>query len=209
MLSRNSIFAHRGLWFETKEKNTLQALCRAADAGFSVETDLLQDQAGIRVSHDYENHQPRLDVKSVLGLGRLALNIKSDGAWKVDPASKEKIRASRSFFFDGSPPVMYLVKQAGLRLANRVSDLESPLKLEADVLWVDSFSKDGWWLGHHDVVKLLSSYQTAVFVSPELHGRDPEPMWSQLLELDRQVSSSTEIGVCTDFPSELSIQLGL
>lgn len=209
MLSRQGIFAHRGLWQESREQNTYEAICSAADAGFSIETDILQDASGIRVSHDYFDRNPRLDLAKVLGVGRLALNIKSDAAWVVDDSSGEAIHTTGSFFFDGSNPVMFQVMRSGYRFANRISDIETPAALEAEVLWIDSLVDDFWFMRDEKAMALFQSYKTLIFVSPELHGRQPNQFWGVIRELDERLPSSSELGMCTDFPFELCKQLGL
>lgn len=209
MLSREGIFAHRGLWQEPREKNTFEALFSAADAGFSIETDILQDGSGIRVAHDYSDENPRLDLAKVLGIGRLALNIKSDAAWVVDDFSRMAIQNSGSFFFDGSNPVMFQVMRSGYRFANRISDIETPLALEAEVLWVDSLVEDFWFMRDAEALAVFQRYKTLVFVSPELHGRQPNQFWSAIRELDKQMPSSLELGICTDYPFELCKEFGL
>ena len=69
-------------------------------------------------------------------------------------------------------------------------------------MWLDAF--DGDWFGPEDIQALLDRGQAVCLVSPELHGRDPRPVWSMLAASGLFASP---LMVCTDRPEDLRAEL--
>ena len=89
-MKRANILAHRGWWTKPAEKNSFEAIRRAIDAGFGIETDFRDLNGTIVISHDPPQGEV-LCAESFFGLyaqigtnGRLALNIKADGLQKLN-----------------------------------------------------------------------------------------------------------------------------
>ena len=79
------ILAHRGLWLQPAERNTLAAMRTALTEGFGVETDVRDLDGELVISHDPPRQgaspfEDFLDDFVQIGKsGLLALNIKADG----------------------------------------------------------------------------------------------------------------------------------
>jgi hypothetical protein len=195
------IFAHRGLWKKPEEQNSFSAIERAFAEGFGVETDIIEIQSIGYISHDTANYRTKPQTDVLNFKGAVALNIKSDDAWKVLRGVGSKIEMSGSFFFDGSGPTMFQISQAGLPFANRISEFESDGHLPAKFLWVDSWSGEIWWNGL-EIESWLTRYDHIVLVSPELHQLPHMEYWREMQKLLMRLPQS-RISICTDFPEDL------
>ena len=194
--TKSRIFAHRGIWGASRQ-NSLSAISQAIDLGFAVETDLrlLKDQ--VVLSHDPVQLELADELNSILpSKAPLALNIKMDGL--IPFLNADALNVSDYFFFDGSMPELYKYRQLGLKTACRVSELETEMPWNTEVVWLDSFSHE-WWI-EGEVLQRLTSNAMVVVVSPELHGRDRLQTW----ELVRQefMDGNPNIAICTDHPEE-------
>jgi hypothetical protein len=102
--------------------------------------------------------------------------------------------------FDGSIPEMIKIRSLGFRHALRLSEFETSLPWNPDLIWLDSFDSD-WWLNNLDIEKLIKDTQiNVVVVSPELHGRNAHKVWEFLASLSQ--SESENVSICTDSPLE-------
>jgi hypothetical protein len=196
------IVAHRGLWQDKKDQNSLHSIRAALDAGFGVETDLWAIGANGLIAHDYPSSTSGLpDLLTVLTLDHrksalLALNVKSDGMTSL--LCREDIAPHLKtwdwFAFDMSIPETVRLSAANVPFVRRVSDYEPPpTNLLGIGYWVDCYS------GQYP--DFATDDKLTVFVSPELHGFDPEPAWEELKTLD---GPSLNLAICTDFPQEAS-----
>lgn len=195
----HQVLAHRGFWDSDIEENSPEAIYRAADFGFGIETDLRNDASGVWISHDARHLENRTDASFIFDLGVcVALNIKSDGLSHFGLRNLAKIASTGSFFFDGSIPQMLDFRRKGLPHALRLSEYEKTLPWTPNYIWLDSFESD-WWLDNQDIFDITPGVGF-VIVSSELHGRAPEAMWNYIHRLD--VSTRDRVRVCTDKPIE-------
>lgn len=202
------VIAHRGLWFDTKDKNTIQALIHAVDQGFAIETDVHSYNDKIVISHDPPNHLSP-DFRELLEALKesqafIALNIKQDGlAFRVKELVDEFSLLSM-VCFDMSTPQLSLYRELNIPFFSRVSDLEpSPLFFqEAAGLWIDSFSGDYPNMGliHH----YLDAGKLVALVSPELHNLNHVHLWDSL----EAIRKHPNLLICTDFPLEAKERWG-
>lgn len=198
------ILAHRGLWRVPAEHNTLEAFDLALKEGFGIELDVRDAAGRLVVSHDPPLGAPlpleevfrRIAQSVIRQQVWLALNIKSDGLERfLCTALSDWSLLDRSFVFDLSVPSMIAFYRMGrVRMATRCSDCEPQPALTdyCSHVWIDGFERD--WERLEYFSGILFRDKTLVFVSPELHGRDPEPLWTRLRE------SSLEFLLCTDRP---------
>ncbi len=205
-MKRSQIFAHRGLWKESGwGPNSLESLNSAFEDGFAVETDVRDQQKEIIISHDpcgsstYNSFNQEL-----LALGRIAINIKSDGLVSRFTDLAEHIRDSQSFVFDCSFPQILQFRNASIPHALRISEFERELPWKPEYIWLDAFNDD-WWIKDVMIRKMMDEIPT-IIVSPELHGRDFLNVWEEFSGLTKEVES---IGICTDFPNQLASNLGM
>lgn len=191
------LIAHRGLWEARSCRNSREAFRRAWAAGYGIETDVRDLGGSLVISHDMPQggEQPFeefLDDYIAAGrVGTLALNIKADGL----AASVQEACATREiadyFCFDMAIPDARAYLQRGMPIFGRLSELEppSPFTRECAGIWLDAF--ESVWFDARVLSDVLSVGQDLCIVSPELHGRDPEQLWSMLrgaiAELTEQV----------------------
>ncbi|MCJ2048972.1 hypothetical protein [Methylobacterium sp. J-070] len=198
------IISHRGWWHQPEEKNSALAFQRSVAAGFGTETDV-RDWAGrLVVSHDPPEGDALpwdavLDLFAGAGLP-LAVNVKADGLGPALARSFEG-RGIAWFAFDMSGPEMVRYARAGLPFYTRHSDVEpDPILYDAALgVWLDAF--DGDWFGPSVIEAHLAAGKTVCVVSPELHGRDPQPVWNWLMNLPGDIT------LCTDHPDRASQML--
>ena len=189
------ILAHRGIW-DSYSQNSYEAINEAFERGFGVETDIRLFSNQIVLSHDPVNLDLAPPLRSILAKENLvALNIKMDGLLSF--LDLQILESSNYFFFDGSIPEIFRYKQAGLRVACRLSEFEAELPWDSPIIWLDSFLSDWWTEG--DILPRLSENAFVVIVSPELHGRDYRHAWDVLAnEITRD---NPNLAICTDFPA--------
>ncbi|TNV22507.1 hypothetical protein FH968_00130 [Buttiauxella sp. B2] len=201
------ILAHRGDWHSPHEKNSHLALRRALNSGWGIETDIRDLDGELVISHD----MPRagaLPLSTVLddyvalrATGMLALNIKSDGLMSALKAQLSARGIRRYFCFDMSVPDMLPYQFAGMATAARLSEYEpeGPLSMAAPVLWVDGFHQLS--VNEVQLTHWLTAGKTVCLVSPELHGRDPYPLWQQMAGWPKVLRHHPQLMLCTDCPA--------
>lgn len=200
------IIAHRGLWKVSSERNTLDALTQALEAGYGIETDIRDCNKSLVISHD----MPDDKALGFEALNKLmtkypdrtyALNIKSDGLQAQ--LSEVKELGCRYFFFDMSVPdtLGYISKK--LNVYSRYSEIEPTPALYDKVqgVWLDNFIDSK--LNVLALEKFLSDGLPVALVSPELHGREHLDYWNTLREfLLNNPELEQKIALCTDFPED-------
>lgn len=194
------VISHRGLWTVPAEKNTKGAFRRSFDAGFGTETDVRDAVGELVISHDMPvGGEMRFD--EFVGLSHaaelpLAVNIKSDGlAGRLhEAAARHRLRDW--FVFDMSIPDMRDHLRAGNPVFTRMSEVErEPAWLdESQGVWLDAFTTD--WFDAAVIEGLLARDKRVCVVSPELHGRTPDAVWSVL----QRFRSESRVILCTDCP---------
>lgn len=213
-MQKSSILAHRGLFSNPLEMNSRKALSHALEQGFGVETDLRDLNGKIVISHDppREISLPTslewlLDhIASSPTNGRIGLNIKSDGLSSMLESEIQAagVQGLRIFVFDMSVPDSISYLKGTIPLYSRVSDYE-PIPAfanKAKGIWIDNIS--GAFAQVESAKHFISQGVRAAVVSPELHGRNHESLWDEILVSKLYLSPLFEL--CTDFPVEASNQ---
>jgi glycerophosphoryl diester phosphodiesterase len=202
------ILAHRGWWEKPEEKNTLAALARAFDAGLGVETDLRDCSGELVVSHDPPIHGTLLFRKLLEAYtkadqpGYLALNVKADGLQPATEALLGEFAIKRYFMFDMSIPDQVQWLKAGVPTFTRHSEFEkSPVLYDrAAGVWLDGF--ETVWFSPEIIKGHLKAGKMVSVISPELHGRDPVPVWKMLQPFataaDDPKAGHPKLFLCTD-----------
>jgi glycerophosphoryl diester phosphodiesterase len=194
------IYAHRGIWQTRDQQNSRQSIEAARFSGYGVETDFRSKSDSLVISHDpYGDSKPlaadEIDFTEI----PVALNIKEDGLLPQYEAFIEEYPNQHTFLFDGSIPEMVKIKERKLPHALRLSEYETDLPWESQFLWIDGFNSD-WWIKAPKILNLMEKH-FAVFVSPELHGRDLNLAWEFFHLLHSKVIAP--FGICTDQPDKL------
>ena len=197
--------AHRGLWYKPEEKNTLKALILAIDRGYGIETDLRDYRGKLVISHDIADSQSA-DVEALFKYYyeshsdvTLALNVKADGIQKLLIPLLEKYHITNYFLFDMSIPEYVVNVRLGLNSFTRYSDIECECVMydKAIGIWMDSFYQDDW-LAVDDIERHMSNKKKVCIVSPELHSKTKESVWSMLK--NNLTFLVDEVYLCTDVP---------
>ena len=193
------IVAHRGMWSDPADQNSLESFSRAFAHGFGIETDIRDFAGGVAIAHDPADAScPSLDdLLALRGADKrpLYLNVKADG---LVPRLTGITWGDNVYFFDMSAPQAVAYARSGLPILTRLSDVEHEPVLadQSRGVWVDALL--GEWLNAAQVGELARLRCPLVFVSPELHGREPEPLWALLRST---LPESADVSICTDLPA--------
>jgi len=193
------IIAHRGVWNNDVDRNSLEALQNAVLNGFGVETDFRDSLGLLVISHDVCIDPLPFDFRLFDPINRFAINLKSDGLLNFFLPHIEVLTESKSFVFDASIPEIVKYRKAGIPLALRLSEYERELPWKSEYVWVDAFDSD-WWLNDKHVYQLMGASHL-IFVSPELHGRDYRFAHDWFVK--ERGKGNLNFSVCTDYPFEL------
>lgn len=203
---RVSIICHRGFWRKPEQQNTPAAFKAAFDMGCGIETDVRDLGGELVISHNPPARGcPTLGA--VLRLYRacrsratLALNVKADGLQGMLKKAMASVAPSRFFFFDMSIPDTLGYAAVKLPVFVRQSELEPEpiLYARAAGVWLDCFYRD--WITARVVEGHLRRGKDVCVVSPEIHSRDPLPLWRRLKGC-RAVGRG-RLMLCTDLPIE-------
>ena len=199
------VLSHRGYWLKAEERNQRVAFERSFGLDFGTETDLRDANGKIVISHDVPEGEV-LDFSSFLNLylshakGNLplALNIKADGLAGMVKSTLAAFPELDAFVFDMAVPDMRAYFDCGIPVFTRMSEVEiQPCWLEQSAgIWLDSFGPT--WFETGLVGDLLATGKRVCVVSPELHGREPKPLWEMLTSH----SSAGNLLLCTDRPEQ-------
>lgn len=197
------ILAHRGYWkgefgLQNLKQNSLEALARAADMGFGIETDLRDHCREIVISHDPANEYT-LTFNQIAELkveGLVAFNIKSDGLAPL-LYSYLKIYSYESFFFDMSFPELRKYAELQLPFASRISEFEDVIHERSQYIWLDSFESE--WFMKEELPAILGLDKKIIVVSPELHNRSHLQAWRWIADA---MAVNANLFICTDYPGQ-------
>ena len=200
------ILAHRGFWADEEEKNTLSAFGKAFDSGFGIETDIRDRNGELVISHNPpDTSSPSFIELLELWKGYrerplLALNVKADGLYlMLEEILQDCGMTEKDYFlFDASVPEQYIYIKRGYHIFARSSEFEERISFldRCDGVWLDQFTD----CSHiQDALpSLLDMGKTVSVISPELHGRDREPVWKLL----KQYRRCDRLFLCTDLPKD-------
>ncbi|MEB3168807.1 MAG: hypothetical protein VKK97_08755 [Synechococcaceae cyanobacterium] len=209
-MKSSSILAHRGWFLEPSEKNTEVAFQRAISHGFGIETDIRDHNGHLVIAHDPPRDSPpplTLEwffalIQSSGSQGRIALNIKADGLMPMLRATQEAagLGEDQAFVFDMSVPDAISFLGSKIHSYSRISEYEPtpPFSDQIQGVWVDNFT--GTFPQVSRAAELLEQGIRAAIVSPELHRRDPVPLWNDIL--DSGIHAHPLFELCTDLPSQ-------
>ncbi len=204
------VISHRGYWKEPAEKNRPVAFHRSYDLGFGTETDVRDLRGELMIAHDMPNGTeiPLAAMLDILG-GRnlpLAMNVKADGMARALKAVMDERGVADWFTFDMSVPETVVQLRLGLPVFTRASEYEMPPPLydRAIGVWLDAFT--GQWWEPAVAEGFLRDGKRVCIVSPELHGRDPNALWSALAASG--LSAHPALMLCTDLPEDARARFG-
>jgi glycerophosphoryl diester phosphodiesterase len=198
--------AHRGLWAEPDERNTLAAFSGAFANGWGVELDVRDLDGELVISHD-PPAAGALPFAAVVDAyvghgcpGRLAVNVKADGLEALIADALRPVDPARWFAFDMSVPDSLRYASAGLPYYSRHSEIEpEPSLYDGSAgVWLDDFY--GGFVTEERISAHLAAGKQVAVVSPELHKRDHLAVWDRWRRWD--VWASPQVHLCTDHPTQ-------
>lgn len=197
------IIAHRGVWDDPGEKNSLASTKRAVLSGYGLETDIRDRNGTLVVSHDPATDSAikfdrYLEIAASSNI-MLALNIKSDGIGQYLKRSLDRFDIENYFVFDMSIPEMFNYWRLGLKFYTHISDLcRHPPALEnAAGIWLDCFNS--LWYDTSNLKNIISLGLPVCVVSEELHSRENLQQWEILKKVFPKGYSWQ---LCTDLPNQ-------
>jgi hypothetical protein len=205
-MKRNNILAHRGWWSQIDEKNSFEALKRALNAGFGIETDFRDLNGAVVVSHDPPQGSV-LEAKAFFELyaelgstSRLALNIKADGLQEplLELLTETGVSVENYYAFDMAIPDALGYISYGFPAYTRLSEYEAkPAFLDQSAgVWIDNFT--GSVAQVAETQTILAAGIRACIVSSELHQRDHHALWESIAAAGLHKNPLFEL--CTDLP---------
>lgn len=207
-----TILAHRGLWKNTSEKNTVAAIKSALVCGYGFESDIRDFCGNLVISHNVADAtcRPAEEVFSLMEEFNdrycFAVNIKSDGLKDLLLNCLKDHNLKNYFTFDMSVPQMVEYAEAGICYFTRQSEYEKdPVLYEkASGVWIDGFA-DVDWITEELLERHIDNGKSVCIVSPELHGRTNKDFWKRINEMNLDFS---KVMLCTDTPDDAKIFFG-
>lgn len=200
--------AHRGLWFEKHQKNTMEALTLALKEGYGLETDVRDLNGELVISHDMPQtgaipfeelltHYKQNNFSSTL-----AINIKSDGLQQKLLELLTKHSIEKYFVFDMSIPDTLGYLKNGAKTYCRRSDIENHPELTriTQGVWLDELKSE--WINEHVILTESKTTQSVCIVSAELHGRAFDGQWGHIKRAIELGCPASNLMLCTDFPQK-------
>jgi hypothetical protein len=204
------VISHRGYWKQPAEKNSVEAFSRSFNLGLGTETDIRDHCCDLVISHDMPAGN-EISLVKFLDLLQdqslpLALNIKADGLAEKIKSVMTHYDRDNWFVFDMSIPDMRAHLACGNPVYARVSEIEpEPVCFdEITGIWLDAFYYDDWRLER--IGPWLAQGKRVCLVSPELHGRDHQPLWKNLRETG--FIRDPHLMLCTDHPEDAQQYFG-
>lgn len=215
-MKKGNILAHRGWWVSADQKNSPEAMRKALDAGFGIETDFRDFVGQLVISHDPPQSLTGLMTAAEFLFAqkasgfeaRIAVNVKADGLCTllVNAIVAQGLPLDEYFAFDTSVPDGLDYLKSNFPIYSRLSEYEDrPSYGHASAgIWVDSFFGDFPQV-ERSTALLQAGYRVCI-VSSELHGRDHLKLWADIAEAGLHTNPRFEI--CTDFPYEALQKFG-
>lgn len=200
------ILSHRGLWFTETEKNSIEAIKRAFDNDFGIETDIRDLNTQLVISHNppQGNEEYLNKIFELYNLCQcdtfLAINIKSDGLDELLERQLNEYKINNYFVFDMSVPDTLNYINRGLKFFCRQSEVEMIPSFYDESLgvWMDQFYSD--WINAVKIKEHINKGKYVALVSPELHKHEYKKFWEMLKS--SELYKSEQLFLCTDFPLE-------
>jgi len=200
------VLAHRGIWREYREGNSLASLTSALTSGFGVECDVRDAYGKLMIAHDVVD-DARPSVAELVDVycgsstsATLAVNIKADGLSSLIDSQLVRRGITNYFCFDMSVPETLRYRRLGLRYFTRESEYEPVPVLYDDAagVWMDMFESD--WITADLIRRHLDFGKQVAIVSPELHRRPHSAVWERLRA--DGLAQHPQVMLCTDHPNE-------
>lgn len=194
-----NILCHRGYWSDISEQNTLNAFSESTRRGYGIELDVRNKDGNLIIAHDLAEEDSLLLIDALKVIdgckSHVMVNIKEDSICH-EVAKLFDQYDIKYYLFDMSIPETVICSDNSFPFFTRLSEYETFTRLDkkSKGFWVDSF--EGEWFDSELISSILNYGNEVAIVSPELHGRDFQELWSML----ENYSNYSNISICTDFP---------
>lgn len=207
----------RGGWYVIPEERDLpSAYYRALEAGMGIVVPVRDHDGQLVIAHgpasddavvfdDFLADRPVWPGNPPI----IAIQICAEGLSRLLHRSLLRIDGLTPYLFGISVPDMPAYMEGQIPIFVRQSDHEPqpPFYEFAEGVWLDSFERD--WFDERLIIQHLKAGKLVTVVSPEVHGRDHEPMWEMLRRLQTQLGElATSLQLCTDLPQEARLSFG-
>jgi hypothetical protein len=194
----------------SEEKDLASAYYRALEAGMGIVVPVRDHDGHLVISHgpasdqsasfdEFLAERPIWPGKSPV----VAIQVCANGLSPLLHRSLLKVTELTTILFGMSVTDMTTYLDGQLPIYVRQSEHEpQPSFYEfAEGVWLDSFERD--WFDERHVIQHLRAGKLVTVVSPEINGREHEPMWRMMAKLQETLGElATSLQLCTDRPQE-------
>ena len=208
------IYAHRGLWANVADQNSINAHCAALEHGWGTELDIRDVHSEIVLQHDPSPETEITDLNLLTDLldhvpadSHLAMNLKSSGLLH-QVRSLMTHGHTKYFLFDLSGPEQWLATKMEMPFFIRLSPYERAVdfKDQAHGLVIDSLGDKSFLPWIQQNLASLKGHRSLFFISDEIHGLDSKKQWSWLREVANELP--VQMALCTDLPEKAETFFG-
>jgi len=200
----SKIFAHRGMWENESEQNTVQAVLKAFLAGFNVEIDVrLNEDKALVTGHDKAQEFDWDEVMECPQRGIIAFHVKEKGLCTQLKGLIESVPYLDYLIF-GVPEeemdlyILFFGKDKVAFEYNAGDDFEKAFNCNNKILWVAELN--GERLSAKEIIVLRNQDKKMYFVTQDCHQGDVVLIGIRL----RMLQTGFIDGICSDNPLLLS-----
>ena len=205
---RITILAQGGWSVMPGEKDLASAYYRALEAGMGIVVPVRDHDGQLVISHgpasDGSLSFDEFLAERPIWPGNvpvMAIQVCSDGLSPLLHRSLSEADGMAPYLFGISvtdlPP--YLDGQIPIYVRQSEHEPQPPFYEFAEGIWLDSFERD--WFDERLIIQHLRAGKLVTVVSPEINGREQEPMWDMIARLQVKLGDLvTSLQLCTDNP---------
>lgn len=205
-----NILAQGGWYVMPEEKDLASAYYRALEAGMGIVVPVRDHDGHLVISHGPASDQSapfdELIAERAIWPGNapvIAIQICANGLSPMMHRSLLKANGITPFLFGMSVPDIptYLDGQIPIYVRQSEHEPQPPYYEFAEGVWLDSCERD--WFDERLIIQHLRAGKLVSVVSPEINGREHEPMWEMVANLQEKLGElATSVQLCTTRPQE-------
>lgn len=203
-----NVLALGGWYVMPEEKDLASAYYRALEAGMGVVVPVRDHDGQLVISHGPASDQSisfdEFLAERPIWPGNapvIAIAVCATGLSPMLHSSLLKADGLTPFLFGMSVSDMaaYLDGQLPVYVRQSEHEPQPPFYEFAEGVWLDSFERD--WFDERLIIRHLRAGKFVSIVSPEINGREHEPMWEVIAKLQMALGElATSLQLCTDRP---------
>lgn len=214
--TRMNIIARGGWYVMPEEKDLPSAYYRALEAGMGIVVPVRDHDGQLVIAHGPASDDAvRFDdflAERPVWPGNppvIAIRVCAEGLARLLHRSLLKLEGVVPYLVGITVPDLPAYMEGQIPIFVRQSDHEPqpPFYEFAEGVWLESFERD--WFDERLIIQHLKAGKLVTVVSPEVHGRDHEPMWEMLGQLQTRLGElATSLQLCTDLPQDARLRFG-